>query len=252
MPAITVSAVDTANDKLTATAHGLVTGDRFRVRNFGGALPTGLAAVTDYFAIRVDNDNLKAATSSANAFAGTAVNLTGAGSGVNTIEYGLPYCIPTALAAAGTQIKSANDNGAWSALVTLYALLTGQSQSVFAGWTFGESLKMAGVITPTALATAVPNDDMAPTGGATANVIRWATSGGAANLGGLDLSVNAYRDVILVNIGANNITLVHQSAGSSAQFRFSLANSANVVVRPNGAIRLWYDLTSTCWRALAI
>jgi hypothetical protein len=136
MPAITVTAVDTANEKLTATAHGLLTGDRFRLRNVGGALPAAtpsLAMATDYFAILVDANNIKVATSSANAFAGTAVDLTGSGSGTTTIEYGLPYCIPTALAAAGTQIKSANDNGAWNALVALYCWLTGQTQSVFAG-----------------------------------------------------------------------------------------------------------------------
>lgn len=132
MPAITVSAVDTVNDKLTGVAHGLTTGDRLRVRNVGGALPTGLAGVTDYFAIRVDVDNIKVATSSANALAGTpVVDLTGAGSGTTTIEYGLPYCIPTAAAAVGTQIKSANDNGTWAALVALYDLLTGQAQSIF-------------------------------------------------------------------------------------------------------------------------
>lgn len=130
MPAIVITAVNTGTETITAVAHGLLTGDRFRVRNVGGALPTGLSPTVDYFAVRVDNDNLKAATSSANALAGTpVVDLTGAGSGTSTVEYGLPFCIPTALAAAGTQIKSANDNGAWSALVALYDLLTGQAQA---------------------------------------------------------------------------------------------------------------------------
>jgi hypothetical protein len=133
MPAISISAVNAGTDTLTAVAHGLLTGDRARVRNVGGALPTGTAAVTDYFAIRVDADNLKLATSSAAALAGTpVVDITGAGSGTNTVEYGLPYCIPTAVAAVGTQIKSANDNGVWNALVALYALVTGQTQTVVA------------------------------------------------------------------------------------------------------------------------
>lgn len=134
MPAITVTAVSTGADTLTAVGHGLVTGGRFRLRNVGGALPAStpsLAGVTDYFAIRVDADTVKVAVSSSDAFAGTAVNLTGSGSGTTTVEYGLPFCIPTALAAPGTQIKSANDTGAWNALVALHAMLTGQSQSIW-------------------------------------------------------------------------------------------------------------------------
>lgn len=136
MPSITVSAVSTGSDTLTATGHGLVTGDRFRLRNINGALPAAtpsLAAVTDYFAVRVDNNTLKIATSSANALAGTpvVVDLTGTGSGTTFVEHSLPYCIPTALAAAGTQIKSDNDNGVWNALAALWARLTGQTQTIW-------------------------------------------------------------------------------------------------------------------------
>src|SRR5690348_8407106 len=94
---LTISAVNTGTEELTATAHGLNTGDRFRLRNIGGALPAAtpaLAQLTDYFAIRTGANTLKVATSSSDAAAGTAVNLTGAGSGTNLLEYGLPYCVP--------------------------------------------------------------------------------------------------------------------------------------------------------------
>jgi len=137
--AVTISAVSAASDTLTAAGHGLLTGDRFRVRNDGGAPPAGLAAVTDYFAIRIDTDTVKVATSSANALAGTAIDITDAGTGTHTIEYGLPYCVPR-VAAAGTQIYSADDNATWSALVALHALLTGQSQSVWSGVTLADLL----------------------------------------------------------------------------------------------------------------
>lgn len=133
MPAITITAVNTGTDTLTAIAHGLLTGDRTRARNVDGALPTGLSPATDYFAIRVDADNVKLATSNANALAGTpVVDITGAGSGTNTLEYGLPYCIPTIVATPGvTQIRSADSNGTWAALAALHQLLTGGSQSVW-------------------------------------------------------------------------------------------------------------------------
>lgn len=131
MPLITITAVDTGTETLTAVAHGLVTGDRTRVRNVDGALPTGLSPSTDYFAIRVDADNLRLATSNALALAGTAINLTGAGSGTNKLEYGLPYCIPTIVAAPLTQVRSADANGEWAALAALHQFLTGGSQSIW-------------------------------------------------------------------------------------------------------------------------
>lgn len=148
MPVITVSSVNTTTDELTATAHGLITGDRFRLRNVGGALPAAtpaLAAVTDYFAIRTGANTLKISDTNAHALAGTGIfDLTGAGSGTNTVEYGLPYCNPTALAAAGTQIKSANDRDAWSALVALYDLLTAQAQSIWTGVQLAGALTVGG------------------------------------------------------------------------------------------------------------
>lgn len=147
MPAITVSSVNTTTEEITAVAHGLLTGDRFRLRNVGGALPAAtpsLAGATDYYAVRTGADTLKIAASSSDALAGTPVviNLSGSGSGTTTVEYGLPYCIPTALAAAGTQIKSANDNAAWSSLVALYAVLTGQAQAVWSAVTIAVSVAL--------------------------------------------------------------------------------------------------------------
>lgn len=134
MPAITVTVVTTGTDTLTATAHGLLTGDRFRLRNVGGALPAAtpaLAAVTDYFAIKVDANNIKVSDTNAHALANTnIVDLTSTGSGTTIIEYGLPYCVPR-IAAALTQVFPADDNAAWAALVAMYGLLTGQPQSLW-------------------------------------------------------------------------------------------------------------------------
>src|ERR1044071_2079198 len=128
MPAITVSAVTTGTDTLTATSHGLTTGDRFRLRNVGGALPAAtpaLAAVTDYFAVVTGVDTLKLSDTNAHALAGTNIfDLTGTGSGTTTIEYGLPYCIPNEVAVDGvSQVHAKDLNGVWGALVALYALL---------------------------------------------------------------------------------------------------------------------------------
>jgi hypothetical protein len=53
-------------------------------------LPAGLALATDYFVIRVSNTTFKLATSYANAIAGTAINITDAGTGTHTISWLLP------------------------------------------------------------------------------------------------------------------------------------------------------------------
>src|SRR4051794_40494401 len=116
MASYTVTAVDLVNNTLTAAGVAavagavppvifqtvLLTGDRLRLRNVGGALPAATPAhapVTDYFAIRVSDDVIKVATSNANALAGVAVDITGGlGAGTTTIEFQLPYCIPTEVA----------------------------------------------------------------------------------------------------------------------------------------------------------
>ncbi|HVT74587.1 MAG TPA: hypothetical protein VHD61_15745 [Lacunisphaera sp.] len=71
---LTAVATVASNDRLGKTAHGLATGDSFFVVSQGGA--SGLSILTQYFAIKVDADHFQAATSSENAAAGTAVNLT--------------------------------------------------------------------------------------------------------------------------------------------------------------------------------
>ena len=75
-----------ATDQLAATAHGFGTGSGpLIVTNSGGALPAGLSATTRYWAILVDANTIKLATSRPNAMAGIAVDITGAGTGTHSI-----------------------------------------------------------------------------------------------------------------------------------------------------------------------
>lgn len=74
------------DDTLTASAHGLLTGDGpFQVANSGGALPSGLTAVTNYWIIRTGVNTFQLATTLANALAGTAVALSTDGTGTQTL-----------------------------------------------------------------------------------------------------------------------------------------------------------------------
>lgn len=69
------SAVSIADDQFTMKDHGLWTGQHVQMIT-DGTLPTGLSENTDYYVIRVDDDNFKLASSVSNASAGTAVDIT--------------------------------------------------------------------------------------------------------------------------------------------------------------------------------
>jgi hypothetical protein len=134
MSALTITAVDHTTDQLTITAHGLLTGDGFLAiyTPDGGTIPAGLAPVTDYWAIRVDANTLKLASSSANAMLGTAINITSNGSGTLQLLQGLPYRVPRIMTAL-SQVKSVDLNATWQSFVALWNLLTGQAQSIWSG-----------------------------------------------------------------------------------------------------------------------
>lgn len=85
---ITFTANASTDLMTTASAHGLVTGERIRVAVTGGSLPTPLVANTDYYVIVVSTTTFRLATTQANALAGSpvAIDLTDAGSGTLTFN----------------------------------------------------------------------------------------------------------------------------------------------------------------------
>jgi hypothetical protein len=76
---------DAGADVLTKVAHGYSTGDRVQVSNAGGGLPAGLVAATSYYAIRLNADTFKLASSATNASNGTAIDITTAGTGLQSV-----------------------------------------------------------------------------------------------------------------------------------------------------------------------
>lgn len=76
----------------TSTANipsNVLTGTRVRLTT-SGTLPAGLATATDYYVIRVSNTTFELATSYANSIAGTAIDITDAGTGTHTVNWLLP------------------------------------------------------------------------------------------------------------------------------------------------------------------
>lgn len=74
-----------STDIMTVTSHGFRTGIKVRVSNSGGALPTGLAASTDYYVIVINANTFYLATTLLNAQTGNHINITSNGTGTNTI-----------------------------------------------------------------------------------------------------------------------------------------------------------------------
>jgi hypothetical protein len=83
------TAVNTSTDAINVPAHGLATGQGPAFISTTGSLPSPLIANTAYWVIAVDADHFQLATSLANALALTAINLTTAGSGNDTLTKGI-------------------------------------------------------------------------------------------------------------------------------------------------------------------
>lgn len=76
--------VNTGNDQLTV-AREYTTGEKVRVTTTN-ALPAPLAVSTDYYVIKVDATHIRLATTLANSYAGTYIDITTVGVGVHTIH----------------------------------------------------------------------------------------------------------------------------------------------------------------------
>jgi hypothetical protein len=81
----TASVATDAATLVSPAAHNQVTGDGPVQLTTTSALPAGLSAATNYWLIVVDSAHVKFATSRANALAGTAVDITDAGTGTHTM-----------------------------------------------------------------------------------------------------------------------------------------------------------------------
>lgn len=80
----TVSAINAVTDTVTSVAHGFNTGDG-PVNLTGDLTGANLANLTGYWAIVVDPDNVKIATTFLNAINGVFIDIQGAGTGSHTI-----------------------------------------------------------------------------------------------------------------------------------------------------------------------
>lgn len=88
-------------DQMHFPGHEMQSGDGPVQLTTTGGLPTGLSTGTDYWVIAASDDTLWFATSYANALEETAVNVTGAGTGVHSIDR--TFSLGVDLSAAGIE-----------------------------------------------------------------------------------------------------------------------------------------------------
>jgi hypothetical protein len=90
-------------------------------------------------------------------------------------------------------------------------------------------------------------DDYNPTDLGTAAVLRL-DSDGDYNITGITAQ-DSGRLIHIYNIGSNTLTLTNEDASSSAANRFAL--SGDIALAGNDGVSIWYDGTSSRWRALS-
>ena len=81
-----------------------------------------------------------------------------------------------------------------------------------------------------------------------ANIVRL-TSSAAYNITGFAAPSSGSQSYVLVNIGSFNITLRHENASSTAANRIIVPWAGDLVITAGGSVFVWYDTTSTRWRA---
>lgn len=102
-----------------------------------------------------------------------------------------------------------------------------------------------GIVTPAQITADKNNYDF--TGLSGANILRL-SSDASRNITGLT-ALRRSRQLYVCNVGSFDIVLVDESGSSTAGNRFAL--SSNLTLNPDEGIVLWYDLTSSRWRALS-
>jgi len=116
------SDVDVTANTITLTAHGYTTG--LKIDLAGTNLPAGLAA-QPYWAIVVDANTIKVASSLLNALAGTAVDITTQGTSADSAF------TATALGSSTVACYASNDGVNWVALTSQTTTISASGSSLF-------------------------------------------------------------------------------------------------------------------------
>ena len=110
----------------------------------------------------------------------------------------------------------------------------------------GIAMGQASVISPTSIGASQNN--YAPTGFATADILR-ITASGAFSITGIIAETTSTRKKI-INIGSNIITLTHQDVLSTAANRIIIPGAVSLSLLADDSVDLFYDTTTARWRVV--
>lgn len=127
-------------------------------------------------------------------------------------------------------------------LLGVQAAESGTNLNLSGNLSVGGTVTLSGIITPAQITTNTDNYD--PAGLSGAYELRLSTDA-ARNLTGL-AGGSLGRRIELRNVGAQNLTLVHDATSTAAN-RFSLPSAANLTLLPTEAVSLEYDGTLSRW-----
>lgn len=121
---------------------------------------------------------------------------------------------------------------------------------------FRQAVTMDGVLTPAQITT--NQNDYAPIGIDACTLLRLSTdasrqiTGLNAILGSRGATQINGRLLLVKNVGANDLVLVHESGSSTAAYRFNLPGAGNLTLNPSDMVILFYDGTATRWAAVGV
>lgn len=122
---------------------------------------------------------------------------------------------------------------------------TGITNTIDGTLSLGEALRLIGATTPGAIAGANNDYDAFST-----NTVVSRISGAAASSIQSITNGVAGRFAVLINVGANAITLANEGTGTAAN-RVLCPSATDFDIEVAAAVVLWYDTTSSRWRVIA-
>ena len=208
--------VDLSADTLTQNDHRFVQGQRVKYTNGSGSDITGLTDNNFYYIIKNDKNSIKFATSASNAAAGTAINLTGRGSGTD-------HTLNIAFDGINTKFVASYDDGT-------KAQMTRSAQLM---------ISINGVIQR-------PHDTATPTNGYgydIGSIIVFATAPSSSDVFFGNLVANNFASFDISDNKVDNFT----GDGSTTAFTLSKAavNNENLLVTIDGVVQYPSDAQNT-------
>lgn len=137
---------------------------------------------------------------------------------------------------AGWYCTTGGTPGTWNE----FGLITGNTNAMYA---IPKAFALIGELVPAQITANQDNYSPSGLGIAYAMLIN---SSGAFNITGI-ASVQPGRELFVYNTGANNITLKHQDAASTATNRIIGRGNADVVLTPATGLTIWYSPSITRW-----